>query len=90
MIISKLQAYVKITQTRGRIFSAQFVKKDGTLRNINCRTGATKGLKGVGMKYEAIDKLLVTVYDVKKKAYRMINLNTLRKLNVNKMKYMVL
>lgn len=32
---------------QGRIFSARFIKRDGTVRTIVCRTGVTKGLKVV-------------------------------------------
>ena len=32
--------------TKGKFFTVEFVKKDGTLRKMNCRLGVAKDLKG--------------------------------------------
>ena len=66
----------------GKIFSAQFVKKDNTIRKIKARLGVTKHLKGGSKGYD-YDHLL-TVWDLDKKAYRTINLDTLLSLKCGK------
>ena len=66
----------------GKLFSVEFIKKDGTLRKMTARLGVTKHLKGVGMRYDAISKGLLPVYDMQKQSYRTINLDTILKLKV--------
>ena len=61
----------------GRIFTACFIKKDGSERVMNCRTGVKKYITGRGKRF-TLKKNLKRVYDLKKKGYRMINLNTLK------------
>ena len=61
-------------------FSAVFTKKNGELRKMNCRLGVKKGVKGVGKNYNDVDYNLLTVYDLKKKAFRAINLDTLEQI----------
>ena len=60
----------------GKIASAVFIKKDGSLRKIVFRTKVTKGVTGEGMKYNPSDYGLRTVYDMQKLAFRHINLET--------------
>jgi hypothetical protein len=67
----------------GRIFSATFVKKDGTIRTMNCRRKVTKGVTGKGLAFKPSDKGLIVVYDMHKDGFRMINLNTLIEAQVN-------
>ena len=79
-----------MNETQGKVFSAVFTKKDGTDRVMTCRTKVTKHLKGVGAKYDAKSKGLYCVFDMHKKAYRMINLNSLKSIQINKNVYVVL
>jgi len=65
-----------------KIFSAQFYKKNGELRNIHCRLGVTKHLKGGHKKYDSDSLNYLTVFDLQKKQYRTINLSTLKQLKV--------
>ena len=60
----------------GKIASADFIKKDGSLRKMVFRTKVTKGVTGEGMKYNPSDYGLRTVFDMQKRAFRMINLET--------------
>ena len=60
----------------GKIASAEFIKKDGSLRKMVFRTKVTKGVTGEGMKYNPSDYGLRTVYDMQKGAFRHINLET--------------
>ena len=60
----------------GKIASAVFIKKDGSLRKMVFRTKVTKGVTGEGMRYNPSDYGLRTVYDMQKLAFRHINLET--------------
>jgi len=66
-----------LRDTDGRFFSCLFIKKDGTPRVMNARTGVRAGVKGVGLSFNPQDHGLLTVRDVQKNAFRMINLNTI-------------
>lgn len=74
------EAWVIQTMVKNKIFSVIFEKKDGTLRKMHCRMGVTKHLKGGTKKYDAASLNYLTVYDLQKKAYRTINVNTLKQL----------
>lgn len=67
----------QIKKTNGKIFSVTFVKKDGTLRKMTARLGVKKDIKGVGLSFDPAAKQLVVVFDMHKRAYRMINLQTI-------------
>jgi len=69
----------------GRIFTVEVIKRGnrrtgegvGERRVMVCRRGVRKGIKGTGMSYDPISKALLTVWDVQKGAYRMVNLEKL-------------
>lgn len=69
----------QILATNGRFFSVSFVKKDGTERKMTARLGVKKDIKGVGLKFNPTERNLIVVFDIHKKAYRMINLSTIFK-----------
>ena len=69
----------QILATNGRFFSVSFIKKDGSERKMTARLGVKKNIKGVGMKYDPLERNLIVVFDIHKKAYRMINLLTIFK-----------
>lgn len=74
----------------GQFFTVEFIKKDGTLRKMNCRTGVKKYLSNNGKSIKItrpIDNGILRVYDIKKEAYRSINLDTVKKINFNKVSY---
>ena len=81
----------------GRIFTAQFIKKDGTPRTIVARTGVTKGNKGIGFSFDPLAKNLLPVLDMNlskkvddiNKAKRFINLSTIIWVQVDGVKYWV-
>lgn len=77
-----VQELINLTN-KGNIFSVQFLKKDGTLRDMVCRLGVKKHLKGGTLKFDAKSKGLLPVFDMQKQAYRMINTNTLVKAKIN-------
>lgn len=80
MKITKEQAIEMITQQNGKLFTVEFIKKNGEKRKMNCRAGVKKHLKGGELKFDPASKNLFTVFDMQKKAYRMINLSTLQTL----------
>jgi hypothetical protein len=63
-----------------KIFTVEFTKKDGSLRVMNCMLGVTKHLKGGEMKHDPEELNHIVVFDMQKKAYRTINLNTLERI----------
>lgn len=87
--ITSKKAVELIKATDGKIFKVTFRKKDGTFRRMNCRLGVQKDLTGKGMAYKPEDYNLMTVYDMEKEGYRMINLNTLLYVTVGGVKYQV-
>lgn len=78
-----------IYQSFGKIFWVEFKKKDGTMRQMRARLGVKKYLKGGKLAYDPLAKSLISVFDVNKEEYRMINLNTLTKLSINGMQFEV-
>ena len=73
----ELKAMIK--STKGRFFSAEFIKANGSKRVMNGRIGCHKGIKGVGRKFQKEN--LVTVFDAQAKEYRMINVDTMLTFN---------
>ena len=72
----------KIQTAENTIFSVEFTKKDGSIRNMTARLNVKKGVKGTGMAYNPIEKGLLPVYDMANNGFRMINLNTVTKLQI--------
>jgi hypothetical protein len=72
-----------------KIFTVTFIKKDGSTRIMNARRGVKKGVKGVGLNYNPIEKELISVYDMQKQAFRMINAKTITQIKANKKTYII-
>jgi hypothetical protein len=87
--ITMAQAIQLIYTTRGKIFSCEFYKKDGTLRHMTCRLGVKKGITGNGLAFEPSLHNVLPVYDMTKNSYRMINVNGLSQLKINGTTYEV-
>tara|TARA_R100001143_G_C3255038_1_gene85218 strand:+ start:169 stop:450 length:282 start_codon:yes stop_codon:yes gene_type:complete len=89
--IKKEKAKELINKSNNKIFTAEFIKKDGTHRLINARLGVSKGIKENSRPrpYDPSKYGLICVYDMQINNYRMININTLLKLNINKTKYII-
>jgi predicted lipase len=75
--------------TSGKIFTAEFIKKDKTRRVINCRTNVKKFTNGKGLSFDPIARNLLPVYDLKVKDYRFINLSTLISVTIKGQKYFI-
>lgn len=87
------------TIRNGRFYSVTFIKKDGTTRVMNTIKGTRKGVKGVGLKFNHVEKDLLTAFDVQlakkdkdnpEKAWRFINLKTVVSIRMNKETYVVI
>lgn len=63
-----------------KIFTVEFIKKDGSLRVMNCRLGVTKHLQGGELKHNPSDLNHLIVYDMQSQGYRTINVNTLKSI----------
>ena len=82
--ISKSNALGKIKSSRGKIFTTITTKRtNGERRVLNCRLGVTKYVTGEGLKFDPVKKNLITVFDMQKKAYRMINIDGLEGLKID-------
>ena len=90
-MITKKQAkhLLQKMQKDNRMFSLQFIKKDGTKRVMLARFNVSKGLTGKGAKYNAEDYNLMTVFDINKSAYRSVPLDRLLWLRTKGKRYYV-
>jgi len=70
-----------------KIFSVEFLKKDGSLRKMVCRLGVKKHLKGGELKYSPEDFNYLTVFDLQSEEYRTINVNTIKKIKLDGVTY---
>ena len=71
----------------GKVFSAKFIKKDGSERVMNCRTGVVKHVSGKGLAFDPVKKGLIPVFDMNSNGYRFINYNTLISITIEKETY---
>jgi WYL_2, Sm-like SH3 beta-barrel fold len=71
-----------IESTNGAIFTATFVKLDGTTRVMNARLGVKKHRSILNTQSNVdrskLEQDYITVYDLKAKGYRNINRHTLK------------
>jgi hypothetical protein len=72
-----------VSETGGLIFSAFFRKKDGSMREMVCRRGVTAHRRGGDLPYDPLKHGLITVFDMEKNDYRMVNSNTLVSFNIH-------
>ena len=86
---TKKEIIEAIKNTKGRIFSVNFTKKNGEPRAMTCRTGVTKHLTGAGRVYNPSDYGLVGVFEMKRNqsGYKMVNINTLSHAQIDGRSY---
>jgi hypothetical protein len=70
-----------------KIFSVEFTKKDGSLRKMVCRMGVKKHLRGGELGYDPEHLNYLVVFDLQAEEYRTINVNTLKSLTFEGVKY---
>ena len=87
--INKNQAQLLMSASKGTIFTVTYLKKDGSTRVLNGRSGVTKDVNGNGLRYDPAKKGLVPIYDLKAKGHRMVNLNTVKSLKIRGHEYKI-
>ena len=89
--ITQDKAKQLIHKTNGQIFSSIFTKKDGSIRLMTGRLKVTKHLKenAKPRPYDPNKYNLICLFDMINKGYRMINIETLKQLTINKNKYVI-
>jgi len=89
--ITQDKAKQLIHNTNGQIFSSVFVKKNGDLRIMTGRLKVTKHLteNAKPRPYDPNKYNLICLFDMINKGYRMINIETLKQLTINKNKYVI-
>jgi hypothetical protein len=66
----------------GRIFTVIFIKRtNDEERTMQARTGVRKGIKGVGLKFNPASYNLISVYDIKKRAFRFISCERIEEIH---------
>lgn len=69
-----------LKNSKGKIITVVFKKKDGSIRVMNTRTGVVKNIKGVGLPYDPEKYGYFILWDMKKGNYRTVNANTVTAL----------
>lgn len=71
-----------------KIFTVTFRKRTtGELRTMNAMRGVRKGVSGEGLPFDPSEKNLLTVYDMKKRGHRFVNLNDVISFTANRKKF---
>lgn len=83
---SKLADFMR--KLHGIIFTAEFIKKDGSVRTMNARLGVKKGVKGTGHP-NGLATPCIKVFDMQKDAFRQINLATVNWVKTSGVTYKV-
>ena len=78
--VNRTKAIELIKDTNGKIFSVGFYKKDRSFREMVARLGVYSKRKTTNRKSFAhkLDNSYVLVFDMQKREYRMVNLETLK------------
>lgn len=71
--------------SEGRFLTVEFTKKDGSIRNLNCRLGVTKFLRGGECTLDR--SKFVIVYDMQKHDYRAVNRETILSVKIDGVKF---
>ena len=90
MQISKATAKDMIQNSKGKIFTTTYIKKDNSKRVMNCRLEVKKGVTGEGLKYNPDEYNLIPVYDMQSRGFRMVNVDTLVSLSIANETYEVI
>jgi len=90
MQISKATAKDMIQNSKGKIFTTTYIKKDKSKRVMNCRLNVQKGVTGEGLRYNPDEYNLIPVYDMQSQGFRMVNVDTLVSLSISNETYEVI
>jgi len=89
--LTRLEARQIIESTNGKLFGVTFAKKNGDIRDMACRIGVAKGVKGTSERDRRLEDLqhgVMTVYDFnadfkqnnEKGGFRRINMSALKRI----------
>ena len=71
-------------ETGSAFFAITFIKRTtGEIRRMVGRRGVHKGVKGVGLKFDPLQKGLLSIWDAQKRDFRFVNLETVLSLRIN-------
>lgn len=88
--ITKAQVAPTLKGTKGKFFTITFKKRtNGNIRVMNARLGVKAYLKGGTLPYDAASKNLLPVFDVNKRKYRVVPLDSISQIKVGNQIYNV-
>ena len=83
MKLDRNDVFDLLKSNKNKIFSVIFLKRTtGEVRHMTCRLNVAKHLNGGMLLFDPLSRGLISVYDVKNKGYRMINLETLMSIKM--------
>ncbi len=88
MIITSKEA-IDLIKGSSDIINVKFIKKDNTLRSMNCRVHVKVNLSTNPNKKQIIDDNHIIVYDMLSKGYRKINKDTIKSIKKYGIEYIV-
>lgn len=90
--VNQAQAQQLVKDYHGRqFFTVVFVKRtNGAVRIMNCRKGVHKGVRGGGLRFNPVAKKLVNVFDIPKGQHRFISLDEIKRVSINKVRYIII
>lgn len=81
--------HILLSYNKGRFLTVTFVKKNGSLRTMNCRKGVYKGTTGGGLRFDPVDKNLVGVWDRPKGGHRFVTCDDIKRIHIDKKRYVI-
>lgn len=83
-VVTHEQAAALIRGTKGKFFTAIFIKRsNGQRRTMNCRLGVKAYLRKGVLPYNPNDKGLIPCFDIQKRQYRMIPIDGLEEIKID-------
>jgi hypothetical protein len=83
------EAYHMLASSAGRFFSVKFIKANGKARNMVCRTGVRRYLRGGSTTYNPAQHRNLIVFDVQKGGYRTIPCGSIITFKKNGIQFVV-
>ena len=88
MVITSKEA-IDLIKGSSDIINVKFIKKDNTLRSMNCRVHVKVNLSTNPNKKHIIDDNHIIVYDMLSKGYRKINKDTIKSIKKYGIEYII-
>ena len=88
MLITSKEA-IDLIKGSSDIINVKFIKKDNTLRSMNCRVHVKVNLSTNPNKKQIIDDNHIIVYDMLSKGYRKINKDTIKSIKKYGIEYII-